>query len=61
MARKRKHPSTRMATLAGQVLEGYLPSAAELRSLAACVLSMDVTPGPNEPRPLEQEAADGDQ
>lgn len=46
--RKRKHPSTRMSSLAGKVLEGYQPTEAEIRSMAAALLSLDVTPGQNE-------------
>lgn len=46
--RRRKHPSNRMSALAGKVLAGYEPTEAEIRSLAAAVLSLDVTPGPNE-------------
>lgn len=49
MTRKRKQPSDRLSSLAGRVLQGYAPTEAEIRSLAAAVLSLDVVPGTNEP------------
>lgn len=51
---KRKHPSDAVSSLAGRVLGGYAPTPAEIRRLAAAVLSLDVTPGPNPTAPLEE-------
>lgn len=52
----RKHPSDRMSSLAGRVLQGYRPTLEEAKALAAAVLSLDVTPGSNKRAPNEGEA-----
>lgn len=51
--RKRKHPSDEISSLAGRILNGEPPvvTEAELRSLAAAILSLDVVPGPNAGEP----------
>lgn len=40
-----KQTSPEMSSLAARVLGGYEPSRAEIKSLAASVLSQDTTPG----------------
>jgi hypothetical protein len=47
MTAKRKHPSDRLASLAGKVLQGYQPTPDEIKAMAAAILSLDVVPGPN--------------
>jgi hypothetical protein len=49
--KRRKHPSDPMSALAGKVLAGYKPTPEEVLSLAACVLSLDVTAGANKGEP----------
>ena len=51
MSKPRKHPSSRMSALAARILGDpeYGYTREQVRKLAACVLSLDVTPGPNEP------------
>ena len=40
-----KQTSSRLSSLAARILNGYKPTDAELKSLAACVLGQDQTKG----------------
>ena len=44
-----KQSSPAMSSLAARILKGYEPSPAEIKSLAACVLSLDQTKGQGVP------------
>jgi len=52
--RKRKQPTDEISSLAGRILNGGDYTDDEVRKLAASILSLDVTPGPQDgKRPVD--------